>query len=141
MAHHSAVLKTIGDTAGMSLLDVGCGFGVFSALLIGTDYVGIDPDKDAISQARMWFPDREFHATRRLHKADVVVAIGVVSDQAEVKDRREFVERLWKNTRVCLCLTCWDQYADERDHWWKFVGPPLTIDDNGNDFFVQVKYR
>ncbi|GAB3702139.1 class I SAM-dependent methyltransferase [Corynebacterium nasicanis] len=64
-AHYDrpAMLELLGDVSGLSLLDAGCGSGLYAAELLarGASVVGVDASSELIRLARRRAPAAEFH--------------------------------------------------------------------------------
>ncbi len=64
-AHYDrpAMLGLLGDVSGLSILDAGCGSGLYAAELLsrGAGVVGVDASEKLIRLARRRAPDAEFH--------------------------------------------------------------------------------
>lgn len=73
------------------VLEVGCGFGVNAALCQGP-YLGIDPDREAIEQARRRLPGRRFGDTTELEPGHHTLLLSLVLHETE--QRRELLQQL-----------------------------------------------
>ena len=92
------VLTEVGVTSGMSIVDLGCGFGDYFGYLrgrgIAVDYVGLDINPDMIAVARTKYPEARFHVTDVQHEppppCDIVVSTSAFNLPLEHQDNYEF---------------------------------------------------
>lgn len=93
------VLHEAGIESGMSVLDVGCGFGDFYGYLraegVAVEYLGIDINPELVAVARRKYPDARFAIadlqTDPVPAADFVVASGMFNLALRELDNYEYV--------------------------------------------------
>lgn len=133
------VLSEIGIGQNASVLDVGCGFGDFSAWLRARgyqgEYTGVDITKSLLLKAEEAYPGEQFHeadvlADGRFRDAqyDYVVASGIFTYR--VKGGLEYVQRMAARmlelSRVgCAfnCLSAWGSHTEDTE----FTASPSVV--------------
>lgn len=139
--HQRAQLELASDLVapleGRTILDVGCGYGdLLDVLPPGYRYTGIDPDAQAIEEARRLRPGHRFRCTDRLTRSDVVVSVAAIQC---VTDPVGFARRLWRVTReILVVVSCkQERLPPERQglDWWSQL-PGFERFESEDDFYA-----
>lgn len=133
------VLDHAGSLEGLSVLDVGCGYGDILGMLPPCNYLGIDVDEGAVEQARRLWPGHCFKVTGTPTSCDVILAIGTLH---VCEDPRAALQSWIRAARLRVVvatstrehLTAPMQAAEES--WWK--GIPHERFPSEDDFYVAV---
>jgi SAM-dependent methyltransferase len=129
------VLAAVGNLAGASVLDVGCGLGHLHDFLaargIGADYRGIDLLPEMVEAARRRAPDARFELARvgdlPGESVDYVLASGVFTFADEAALRRDAAEMF----RICRCAAAFNSlsaWAGRGDPGEFHADPGATLD-------------
>ena len=102
------VLRQVGITTGVSVLDLGCGFGDFYGFLAGAgidvEYLGIDLNPRLLDIARRKYPSATFRAadimTDDLDSIDYVVASGTFNLALRAGDNYDYVAGIMRRTHA-----------------------------------------
>lgn len=102
------VLRQVGITAGVSVLDLGCGFGDFYGFLTGAgidvEYLGIDINPKLLDIARRKYPSATFRAvdimTDDLDSIDYVVASGTFNLALRAGDNYDYVAGIMRRAHA-----------------------------------------
>ncbi len=141
-AQFTAAIRGMGDYAGKMILDVGCGYGDLLDHLPGEyRYVGIDPNGEALAEARRLHPDRTFHRSEKVPRADVVVAVASLQCADNLE---EFAKVLWKAARERLVIvTCKPGHMPigKQGEWWLKLPKKATVTESDDDFLTVVCVR
>ncbi len=110
--HHDMVWELFPSGDDMSVLDVGCGFGDFSARMPPDwKYIGIDVSPDVIKEARKLYPGRTFRKSDRLVESDVIVGIACIAD--EIVLPWVLLERMYRRARKAVIITVWNGFVPQ----------------------------
>ena len=131
-----AVLASVGDLTGCSVLDVGCGLGDLAAWLdqqgIAVRYTGLDLTPELIAAARQRYPGRRFLTGSILDNSllsgesfDYVLSSGIF--YTYVKSGEEFmrsaIEAMWRLARYGCGFNALSQWAERQDAGEYYADP------------------
>lgn len=136
-----AVLNMAGPLDGLSILDVGCGYGDLTPHLPpSAHYLGIDADEHMIDEARTLYPSRHFVCSTTITPADAVLAVASVV--IGIVPPAEMIRHMWDATRQVMVLTAW-QYGCTPDELkaWLPDQAQITLPDDDVDFYTVVARR
>jgi len=135
-----SVLSAVGDLAGRSVLDVGCGLGDLAGWLelqqIDAEYVGLDLTQGLLEGARRRFPSKRFvsgsitdPAVLKDETFDFVVASGMFytyrkGGQAWLE---QAVTRMWQLAGSGVSFNSLSSWAPERDPGEYYADPGKVI--------------
>lgn len=126
---------------GLSILDVGCGYGDLVERLPNTvKYTGIDLNPDAIRRARDSDPDpkHKYRVSSRIVKADVIIAVAAIA--SEFVPPKVLLERMWKAAGKALVFTTFAGHAPmETVVGWCPERPNVVV--ASGDFFAVGMYK
>jgi SAM-dependent methyltransferase len=135
-----SVLSEVGNLAGRSVLDVGCGLGDLAGWLerqqIDTEYVGIDLTDKLVEGARRRFPSKRFvngsitdPEVLKDEKFDFVVASGMFYTYRNGgQDWLEHaVTRMWQMAGRGVSFNSLSSWAPERDAGEFYANPEKVI--------------
>jgi SAM-dependent methyltransferase len=133
-----SVLAEIGDLAGKSVLDVGCGFGDFYDFLlkagIRTEYTGIDISREVLAEARKRHSGVRFAEVDLLGDAfddrfDYVVESGIFNHR--ITDNEQFVQKMLKamyeRCEIGVAANMMTSYVDYRDDHLYYYDPETVL--------------
>lgn len=127
------------DFTGLSVLEVGCGFGDLGAYLTrrfhGVEYRGIDISEAVVEGARKLHPELDVQllplaAVPVEPGYDVVLASGVfyiLGSDADEK-MREMLLQMWSRARLGIAFTALSSWSDRRTATEHFADPVRTIE-------------
>ncbi len=147
LAQYKEVLAVMPEPDGLSLLDVGCGWGDFSSLLPETTrYLGIDVRPECIEVARGVYRDRNFRCTSRITKADIIVAIATIanSENDGFTPAKILIERMWRQAGRAVVLTvhaAWIHGHYNEDVFRSWFPKEPDVFDRRDDFFRVAMYK
>ena len=133
-----AVLAQVGDLAGASLLDVGCGLGDFydwqKRTGLGANYLGVDLTPEMIRVAKERFPGVDFRVVNVLEEKigafDFVIASGIfyLRQNEPFEFMRHMIAHLFASSRKGLAFNSLSAWCDGRDAGEFYADPSQTLD-------------
>jgi SAM-dependent methyltransferase len=133
-----AVLEEVGDLAGASLLDVGCGLGDFydwqRRAGLGVSYQGVDLTPEMIRVAKERFPGVDFRVGNVLEEEigtfDYVIASGTfyLRQNEPFEFMQYLIARLFASSRKGLAFNSLSAWCDGRDAGEFYADPAQTLD-------------
>jgi trans-aconitate methyltransferase len=122
------ILAKVGDMRGVSILDVGCGYGDLKAYLdrhyTDFDYIGIDQQPEFINEAkarysgflRTWFYQTDF-STADLPQVDYVLASGALGYRCtKANFYTDMISKLYNSAKVAFAFNLLDiRYFPKHD--------------------------
>jgi len=137
-AQLQAAVDHAGSLEGKKVVDVGCGYGDLLGLLPSCAYVGIDPDEQAVEQARKLWPDHDFRVTEVVPKGDVLIAVASLQC---VPDKHKALRSWIRKARERLVVvTCrWEHLpeSDQDESEWEGIEREVVLSDR-DDFYTSV---
>ena len=133
------VIAEVGDLAGRSLLDVGCGFADLAPYLVerfeNVAYTGIDLSPRMIERARELRPELDLRCAGLLdlptnERFDVVVANGIFYLLGETGEglAREMIASLFQHARRAVAFNSLSTWAPSTDPGELHLDPAATLD-------------
>lgn len=133
-----AVLAGIGELAGRSVLDVGCGLGDFYRWQrqqnLGVDYHGVDLTPEMARAAQARFPEADFRAgnvlAEDLGTFDYVIASGIfyLRQHEPVQFLECMVARLFEMSRCGVAFNSLSTWSTQRDAGEFYADPAQTLE-------------
>jgi len=139
--HFDVVMSLMPDLDGLSVLDVGCGYGDLVGRLPSTvRYTGIDANPRAIERARATDPNpkHKYRVSTRIIGADVIVAVASIAD--DLVPAPVMLERMWRSCRKATIFTVYHGYAPmEVVQRWCPKPPDVIL--ASSDFIAGALYK
>ena len=136
-AQLQAAIDHAGPLGGKMVVDIGCGYGDLLGLLPPCAYVGVDPDRYAVAQAQLLWPDHEFHATEAVPKGDVLIAVASLQC---IPDKKKALRSWMRKARErVVVVTCrWEHLpeSDQDELEWEGIVRDVYVSDD--DFVTSV---
>jgi len=132
------VLAAVGDLAGASVLDVGCGLGDFYGWQrrrgLAVNYVGVDLTPGLVDAARTRFPEAEFRVadvfTDDGAEFDFVIASGIFYLRQHEPERflEQAVARMFARCRRGVAFNSLSTWSARQDAGEFYADPLRTVD-------------
>lgn len=136
-----SVMSLMPDLDGLSLLDVGCGYGdLVPRLPLTVMYTGIDLNPKVIERAKATDPNRhhKYRVSSRITPHDVIVAVASLA--SEYVPPQVLMERMWRSARKAVVFTTFQGHASmETVVRWCPKPPDVFL--AGSDFFAGALYK
>jgi 2-polyprenyl-3-methyl-5-hydroxy-6-metoxy-1,4-benzoquinol methylase len=139
--HHETTLALFPDMTDRTLLDFGCGLGDFTGMLpvdMQDRYLGTDANKESIKAAKLLNPGWKFRWQKKVAKADVIVAVAVLSDYFANPDK--VLADMWERCTKAVVFTCWQHFQTQEVLSQMCPKPPDVIL-HRDDFLAVAMYK
>jgi 2-polyprenyl-3-methyl-5-hydroxy-6-metoxy-1,4-benzoquinol methylase len=139
--HHETTLALLPDMTDLTLLDFGCGLGDLTGMLpveMQSRYLGTDANRDSIKAAKLLNPGWKFRWQKKVASADVIVAIGVISDYFVAPEK--LLRDMWDRCSWGVIFTCW-QHFNSQEGLEALCPAPLDVVFKRDDFLAVAMYK